>query len=340
MTVGGPDKVGRIANRMTLTLLSDCEIEVTRAFDAPRSLVFEAMTGCEHMKHWWGPRGFDLVECRIDLRAGGAYRLVQRAPDGGIHPFSGVYREIAAPERVVFTQTYEPVADHEVLVTNTLTETGGRTALRQHMLFDSIEARDGMLASGMERGEAESFDRLDELLLQLAAAAGDRPAPELFISRDFAAPRDLVWKAWTEPERLARWWGPSGSAIHVAGLDLRPGGAFHYSMRQPKGPEIWGKFVFREVSPQERLVFVNTFSDAAGGLTRNPWIATWPLEILNTLTLTEHAGKTRLTLRGGPINATAEELASFAAGRDGMQKGFAGTFAQLDRYLAEALARA
>lgn len=122
-------------------------------------------------------------------------------------------------------------------------------------------------------------------------------------------------------------------------LELRAGGAFLYSMQTPNGPEMWGKFVYREVEPQECLVFVNCFSDENGGLTRNPWIATWPLEILNTLTLAEHDGKTTLTLRGGPINASAEELQAFAAGVSGMQKGFAGTFKQLDSYLAEALAR-
>jgi len=111
-------------------------------------------------------------------------------------------------------------------------------------------------------------------------------------------------------------------------------------MKTPNGPEMWAKFVYREVEPQECLVFVNAFSDEKGGLTRNPWIPGWPLEILNTLTLTEHDGQTALTLRGGPINASAEEMQTFAAGVSGMKQGFAGTFKQLDRYLSEALARA
>ena len=111
-------------------------------------------------------------------------------------------------------------------------------------------------------------------------------------------------------------------------------------MRTGGGPDIWGRFIYHDVSPQERLVFSSTFSDENGGITRNPWVATWPLEVQNTLTLIEVDGRTRLTLRGGPINATAEELAAFAAGLDGMEKGFAGTFKRLDDYLAETLARA
>jgi uncharacterized protein YndB with AHSA1/START domain len=163
---------------------------------------------------------------------------------------------------------------------------------------------------------------------------------EVTITRVFGAPRAVVFRAWTDAAQLAQWWGPQGSEIRVRSLDLRAGGTFHYCMQTPNGPEMWGKFVYREVNPQDCLVFVNSFSDANGGLTRNPWIAGWPLEILNTLTLTEQDGKTILTLRGGPINASAEELQTFAAGVSGMQQGFAGTFKQLDRYLAEALAHA
>jgi len=333
----------KIANRMTLTLIGDREVAVTRAFDARRRVVFEAWSSCEHMARWWGPRGYTLTECQIDLRPGGAYRFVQRAPDGTIHAFRGTYREIAAPERVVFTQIYEPWPDQEVVVSTTLTEKDGKTALSQTLLFNSREARDGMVASGMEWGQAQSFERLDELLAELAGsgvADGGASGPQLAITRDFDAPRDLVWKAWTEPERLAQWWGPAGSEIRVRALDLRPGGVFHYSMEAPDGPEMWGKFVYREIEPQERLVFVSCFSDEKGGLTRNPWIATWPLEVLNTLTLDERDGRTTLTLRGGPINATEEELQAFAAGVAGMRQGFNGTFGQLERYLAEALARA
>jgi uncharacterized protein YndB with AHSA1/START domain len=187
--------VEKIANRMTLTLPSELEISVSRTFDAPRSLIFEAMTGCQHMSKWWGPRYLTLDHCEIDLRPGGSYRFVQKAPDGALHPFKGVYREVTAPERIVFTQIYdvEPFSIHESVVTNVLTERGGKTMLAQTVLFDTPEARDGMIASGMESGEAESFDRLDELLAELGGGAAAAPVVE--IAREFDAPRDLVWKA-------------------------------------------------------------------------------------------------------------------------------------------------
>jgi uncharacterized protein YndB with AHSA1/START domain len=130
--------------------------------------------------------------------------------------------------------------------------------------------------------------------------------------------------------------GPKGCSIAVHQLDFRPGGLFHYAMRWHGGHEMWGKSVYREIAPPERIVFVNSFSDAKGDTVRSPYHAKWPLEILNTLTLTEHEGKTTLSLRGGPINATEEEFNIFESFRESMQKGFGGTFDQLEEYLAKA----
>ena len=84
--------------------------------------------------------------------------------------------------------------------------------------------------------------------------------------RIFNAPRERVWKAWTEAEHLGNWWGPKGFDIVSVKLDLRPGGIFHYCLDRPEGQEMWGKFIFREIVPEQRLVFVVSFSDAEGGL--------------------------------------------------------------------------
>jgi uncharacterized protein YndB with AHSA1/START domain len=168
----------------------------------------------------------------------------------------------------------------------------------------------------------------------MATQATQSAAREFVVTRVFDAPRELVWKACTEAERLAQWWGPKGFAINVRMLDLRPGGMFHYSMRAPNGNEIWGKFIYREIVKPERIVFINSFSDETGATTRNPWLPGWPLEVLNTQTFTEQGGKTTLAIRGGPINATPEERKLYESQFENMQKGFAGTFDQLADYLA------
>ena len=103
---------------------------------------------------------------------------------------------------------------------------------------------------------------------------------EFVISRVFDAPRELVFKVWTEPEHIAKWFGPKGVSIKSAKMDLRPGGSLLTCMGTPDGREMWGKWVFREIAPPEKLVYINSFSDEKGGLARHPMSPTWPLEML------------------------------------------------------------
>ncbi len=159
---------------------------------------------------------------------------------------------------------------------------------------------------------------------------------EFVISRTIDAPRELVWKAWTEAERLAQWWGPKGAQIRVIKFDMRPGGIFHYAMQFQSCDDMFGRFAYREIVAPERLVFTNSFSDAQGAVTRAPFSPSFPLEILNVLTLTEKNGKTTLTLRGKPIDPSEDEIKTFTGMFDSMQKGFTGTFDQLVDYLAKA----
>lgn len=156
--------------------------------------------------------------------------------------------------------------------------------------------------------------------------------PTFVISRVLDAPIEEVWRAWTEADRLAQWWGPKGFQCVVRGLDLHPGGVFHYGMKT-ESQTMWGRFVYGEVEAPHRLEFVNSFSDEAGGVTRAPFRADWPLEIHNVLTLTQEDGKTRLHLEGAPINATDEEERAFDEMRPSLDQGFSGTFEQLEAYL-------
>ncbi len=158
---------------------------------------------------------------------------------------------------------------------------------------------------------------------------------EFVITRDFDAPRERVWRAWTEREKLMQWFGPTGFTMQHAKLDLRPGGIFHYRLRSPHGQKIWGKWTFREIVAPERLVVVTSFSDAQGGITRHPMEPNWPLETISTTTFEEHDGKTSITIRWAPFDATELEMKAFAKAHSGMQQGWGGTFAQLAEYLAK-----
>jgi uncharacterized protein YndB with AHSA1/START domain len=163
--------VSHVANSGTFTLTtpSDREITITRLFDAPRHLVFEAMTRPEHVRKWWGilDDRYSVTECTIDLRVGGAWRFVGRGPEGQSPAFYGVYREIAAPERLVYTEIFEPFPDVESVVTQFLTEEKGKTRITITSLYPSLEVRDMVLKTGMDKGAALSYDRLEEVAATL-----------------------------------------------------------------------------------------------------------------------------------------------------------------------------
>ena len=151
----------------TLEMPSDTEIVITREFNAPRALVWDAFSKPEHIRRWWGLRGTTVPVCENDLRVGGTWRWVLRDPDGSEHAFSGKYLEVAPPERAVRTEWYEAIPDAEYVSTATFTERDGKTLLHNHLKYKSREHRDGHLMSGMEPGMQETYQRMDELLEEL-----------------------------------------------------------------------------------------------------------------------------------------------------------------------------
>jgi uncharacterized protein YndB with AHSA1/START domain len=305
------------------------ELVLTRTFDAPRSLVFKAWTDPKHLARWWGPHGFTNPVCEVDPRPDGRILIHMAWPDGRtVNPMTGVFHEVVEPERIVFTsRAFEDEQGNALLeVHNTVTfaERDGKTTLTLRAVVVKAAPEMAQALAGMELGWTQTLERLEVEL-----------AREFLIVRGFDAPRALVFRAWTEADRLARWFGPKGFTMLSCTLDLRPGGAFHYGMRSPDGKTMWGKWVFREVVAPERLVFVFSFSDENGGVIRHPFAPDWPLEMLSTLTFTEFEGRTMLVMRGVPLNATESERQAYEAGHDSMRQGWAGTLEQLAGYLAQ-----
>jgi len=272
---------GDVAGRLVIETPGEREIVMTRTFDAPRTLVFEALTRPEHLGRWWGPRRYALVQCEHDLRPGGRWRMVQRGPDGREHAFRGEYREVAPPERVVLTFEYEGAPGHVSVETMTLAEKGGRTTLTARSVYASREDRDGMLRSGMESGARESHDRLGELLGRLPR--------QIVGTRVLDAPRELVFRAWTA-EHLGRWWGPRGFTTTTHAIEVRAGGEWRFVMHGPDGRDYPNHVVFREVTAPERIVYDHvsgppfhtevTFADEVDGRTRITMCATFETAVL------------------------------------------------------------
>ncbi len=213
---------------------------------------------------------------------------------------------------------------------------GNATKVTMRSVFPSKNARDFVVRTyNAVEGGQQTLGRLAEHLQQMSGAG---PAnPPFVITRVFNVPLETMWQAWTESDQLTQWFGPKGLTISRCTLDLRPGGTFHYCMRGPDGNEMWGKWVFREITPPERLVFLASFADEQGNVIRAPFSADWPLEMLSVITFAKHAGIGRGTvvrIQGSAFNATAAEQQTFDASHGSMQIGWTGTLDQLAGFLA------
>lgn len=156
---------------------------------------------------------------------------------------------------------------------------------------------------------------------------------EFKISREFNAPRELLFEMWTNPQHLNNWWGPAGMNASTKKLDLKPGGIFHYFIESPDGFTLYGRFIYKEIIRPEKLVFIVSFSDKEEGIARHPLAPTWPAEMLSTIIFTEQNGKTILEMSAIPINASEEEIKTFVEGFPSMNEGWGGTFSKLMNYL-------
>lgn len=150
-------------NRMTVEPGSQ-DVVLTWTFDAPRALVFQAYTDPQVIPNWWGPRELTTMVERLDAKAGGLWRFVQRDPAGKVYAFHGVFHEVSPPQRIVRTFEYEGNPGRVLLETVTFEEVGGRTNLTTKSIFQSIADRDQMVDAGMERGVVDSMERLAELI--------------------------------------------------------------------------------------------------------------------------------------------------------------------------------
>src|SRR6266581_3309178 len=243
---------------------TDRELTLTRVLDAPRELVFRMWTDPQHVAKWWGPMGFTNPVCEMDVRPGGALRIAMRAPDGTDYPMIGTYREVVAPERLVFTNSAvdgegNPLLDGVTVVT--FAERGGKTELTVQTHAIALVPSAAPMLEGMDAGWRQTLDRLEGHVRDESGNPADRT---LVVTRLLDAPCDLVFRMWTDPEHIARWWGPQGFTTTSLDMDLRPGGAYRSCMRSPEGRLLCRRGVYREIAPPERLAFTFAWGDAAG----------------------------------------------------------------------------
>jgi uncharacterized protein YndB with AHSA1/START domain len=318
---GGKQTLGRLAE-----LIEESPVVIERIFNAPAPTVWQAITDLHHMKQWY----FPMLE---SFKPEVGFETSFNVSHGG-NNFLHIWKvtEVVPGKKIAYSWKYGGYPGGSV-VTFELFPEGNQTKLR--LTHEGLENFAPDTHPELARPNfIQGWTHFSTALQNYVEKDTQSPAPEFVITRVFDASRQVVFQAFTEPEHLAHWWGPKGFTWVSSNLDLRPGGIFHYCMRSPQGDEMWGKFVYREITPPERLVFTSSFSDAQANTVRAPFSPHFPLEVLNTLTLVENQGKTTLTLRGTPLNASEEERQLFASWHPSMQKGFGATFDQLDEYLS------
>ncbi len=246
-----------------------------RVLPAPRDSILEAYRDPEQLKLWWGPNGFTNTFHTFEFRPGGAWHYTMHGPDGADYRNESVFLE-CGPERVVVDHL-RPM--HRFLLTMSLDDLGDATRVRWHLRFETVEEC-AKVRPWVDAGNEQNLDRLTAHLADLAKR-------EMRLTRVLAAPRALVWKAWTDPNHVGTWWGPDGFTTTTYAMDVRPGGEWRYDMHGPDGRVYPNRIRYLEVIPPERLVYTH------GGDEHK-------LELVSfhtAVTFADEGGATRLTMR-------------------------------------------
>lgn len=315
------------------------DISLSRDLQAPRELVWAALSDPLHLGRWWGPSGFRTETHSHDLRPGGTWRLTMHGPDGRAYLNHVVFDEVEPPVRVVlrYPGETEDGPPHHV-TTITLDELGPRhTRITLSVRFPTAEQRRAAAEQyGAAEGGKQTLARLDAFLGVLQGAS--EVEGSFVIRRVIAASQERVWAAWTDAAHLNRWFHPEVWSVFHSELDLRVGGTWFYGFRGAEVPETWALWRFTELDPPRRLSFVLSFADAARNVTPSPFGGPWPAHLLTTVTLEPHAGigrGTLLTVHSVPVDANAEEVAAFRAMIPSMEGGWGQTLDSLVQHLVD-----
>lgn len=308
------------------------ELRITRVYDAPVSLVWDAWTKDEHVGQWWGPRGFTLTTHRKELRPGGFWEYTMHGPDGKDWPNFTRYHEVVPQAKLVYDHgASSEDAKPMFRVVATFTDLGGKTELDMHMVLESAEAAAQTRAFVKAAGGNGTWDRLAEYLEKQTSQT------DVFvINRSFDAPRELMFDLWTKPEHFAKWLPPTGMTMEFHRIDIRAGGEGFYSMGNGAFT-MYGKVAYTQIERPHLISYVQCFTDAQENLSRHPGAPTWPAYMSTTVVLTEEGpSRTRVTIRWQPgHSATSEEIAAFVEARAGMTMGWTGSFDKLEALIAE-----
>lgn len=303
------------------------EIYISRVYDAPVRLVWEAWTDEKLVAKWWGPRGFSISTKSKDLRIGGKWIYTMHGPDGTEYPNVTTYHEVVEKKRLVYdhgaTETTPPL----FRVTVNFEEQDGKTLMDMRMTLESEEAATSIKGFIKAAGGNSTWDRLGEFLEEKT-----HKRDVFIVNRTFEAPIDLLYDLWAKPENFSRWLPPTGFEMEFVKKDIRVGGRSLFRMFNKEGMAMFGSISYRKMTKPNLLVYEQDFRDANDRPSTHPMMPVWPKFMTATVTLVaETPALTRVTVEWEPApGSSAAEIAAFAKERGGMTQGWNGSFDKLD----------
>lgn len=308
------------------------ELYITRIYDAPVKLVWDAWTDPKKAAVWWGPRGFTLTTHSKELRVGGQWRYTMHGPDGTDYPNIATYHEVEMGKRLVYdhgaTETTPPL----FRVTVTFEEIkGNKTKMDMTMALESPEKAVEIGKFIKQANGNSTWDRLAEYL-------GEKTEQkDLFvINRSFKTDIKTMFQMWTDPNHFSKWLGPTGSEMDFIKADIKPGGTSFYKMWSKDGPVMYGLVHYLEINPVHHLKYTQQFCDKDQKISRHPMAPTWPETMLTNVFLSEEGpDQTRVTVRWEVYgDATQAERDTFHGAKSGMMMGWGGSFEKLEEYIS------
>lgn len=308
------------------------EIRITRVYDAPVRVVWDAWTVTEQVEKWWGPRGFTLTTHSKDLRVGGSWRYTMHGPDGVDYPNVTKYFVVEPQKKLVYDHGGTDERPPLFRVSVTFTETNGKTTMEMVMTLPTPEAAAETRKFIEAAGGNATWDRLAEHLVE--GATGRRP---FIIHRTFEAPIARVFEAWTRPEQLSKWLPPPGTTMRFLRGEIAPSKSTLFAIEGPHGAmHVRAEYV--AIEAPHRLVYVQQFVGPDERPAPAPGGGPFPTALRNTILFVEEApDRTRVFLTTEPLDGSSEDLSAFVAERAGMTAGWNASFRVLEGVLGGVL---
>lgn len=309
------------------------ELRISRLYDAPVKVVWDAWTDPKKAAKWWGPRGFTITTHSKDLRPGGHWSYTMHGPDGVNYENRTHYFEVEKYQRLVYDHGGSEDRPPLFRVTVNFSEVKGKTQMEMIMALPTPEAAKETKKFIKQANGNSTWDRLAEYLEQ-----EDSGKEKFVINRTFETPLSTMFQMWADPKHLAKWLPPTGMRMEFIRSDIKPGGSTFYFMSNDHGLKMYGKINYLEIQSPDHLMYTQEFCDENEMMSRHPMMPMWPATMLTTVKLTEESpNETRVTVTWEPVgHVTKEELESFIMARAGMTMGWTGSFDKLEELLAKA----